>query len=272
MATRTRQIRLGTAIIPVYPIHPLKLVQQVLAVQDLAPGRLQLGIGPGNPVLIESWYGLAQTSPLRYLKEYLEILRAALWEGTTSYQGEFFHINDDNIAATTIATLLRKAQIPLLISAVGPKAFRLAGEVTDGAISWVCPVPYLLNQALPALRAGAEASQRPAPPVIAHVQVAMSTNEEAVLATKRQTIKMAGQYGPYARMYVKAGFAGALTGDEKEIDALIRSQVVSGDEETVKNCLKELLASGLDELLLQLIPIVDEAKEWQQLLRLVGSL
>jgi alkanesulfonate monooxygenase SsuD/methylene tetrahydromethanopterin reductase-like flavin-dependent oxidoreductase (luciferase family) len=241
-------------------------------VHDLAPGRLRLGIGPGNPVLIESWYGLPQTSPLRYLKEYLEILRAALWEGATSYQGEFFHISNDNMAATTTATLLRKAQVPLLISAVGPKAFRLAGEVSDGAISWACPVPYLLDQALPALRAGAEANQRPAPPLIAHMSVALSTDEAAVLAVKRQQMQMGMKYGPYARMFVKAGFAGALKGDEKELDALIRSQVVSGDEETVRNRLKELLASGLDELLLQLMPIADEAKERQQLLQLVSSL
>ena len=83
---------------------------------------------------------------------------------------------------------------------------------------------------------------------------------------------MAMQLGPYAQMYVKAGYAGAVNGDEAELDALIRSQIVMGDEATVRSRLKELLASGLDELLLQLRPVVDETKERQQLLRLVGSL
>jgi hypothetical protein len=36
--------------------------------------------------------------------------------------------------------------------------------------------------------------------------------------------------------------------------------------------LKELLASGLDELMLQLVPVVDTASEQEQLLHLVGSL
>jgi alkanesulfonate monooxygenase SsuD/methylene tetrahydromethanopterin reductase-like flavin-dependent oxidoreductase (luciferase family) len=272
VAAQTRRIRLGTSIIPVYPLHPLKLAQQVLAVHDLAPGRLRLGIGPGNPVLIKDWYGLAQTSPLPYLKEYLEILRGILWYGTTSYEGEFFHISSDNIASRTMAPLLRKAQVPLLISAVGPKAFRLAGEVSDGAISWACPVPYLLDQAQPALYAGAEARQRSAPPLIAHIPVAMSTDEAAILAVSRPIVQNAMRFGPYAQMYVKAGFARAVNGDEDELDRLIRAQVVSGDEMTVRNRLKELLASGLDELLLQLRPIADEAKEQHQLLQLVGSL
>jgi alkanesulfonate monooxygenase SsuD/methylene tetrahydromethanopterin reductase-like flavin-dependent oxidoreductase (luciferase family) len=89
-----------------------------------------------------------------------EVLRALLWEGNTNYQGSFF-----KVALPTPRT----AQVPLLISALGPKAFQLAGEIADGALPWMSPIPYLLKVALPALRAGAEARQRSAPPVIAHV-------------------------------------------------------------------------------------------------------
>ena len=41
------------------------------------------------------------------------------------------------------------------ISALRPNAFRLAGEIADGAISWVCPLPYLRDVAVPALKQGA---------------------------------------------------------------------------------------------------------------------
>src|SRR6266446_7787303 len=43
-ATQTEQIRLGTAIIPTYPRHPMELAQQATVVHDLAPGRLRLGV------------------------------------------------------------------------------------------------------------------------------------------------------------------------------------------------------------------------------------
>jgi alkanesulfonate monooxygenase SsuD/methylene tetrahydromethanopterin reductase-like flavin-dependent oxidoreductase (luciferase family) len=283
-ATQTSQIRLGTAIVPTYPRHPLALGQQALAIYDIAPGRLRLGVGPGNPMLIQDWFGLPQPSPLAHLKEYVEMLRGFLWENATYYQGEFFHMSDDTIITPIITSTLRKAPLPVLVSAVGPRAFRLAGEVSDGALSYTCPIPYLLEQALPALRAGAEAHKRPAPPLLAHVTVAMSTDEEAVLAVKRQRVQMAARigpyartgasvvFGPYARMFEKAGFADALEGDEKALDALARTLVISGDEVTVQNKIKELLASGLDELMLQLIPITDEATERKQLLHLVGSL
>jgi len=47
-AVQTTQIRMGTAIIPTYPRHPIVIAQQALAIHDLAPGRLRLGIGPAT--------------------------------------------------------------------------------------------------------------------------------------------------------------------------------------------------------------------------------
>lgn len=272
VAARTERIRFGTAIITVYPRHPIVMAEQALALNDLAPGRLRLGIGTGYRMMIEGAFGLQHHAPHPYLKEYLEILREALREGHTDYHGKFFNVTYTLQDYFFNQQVPRRAQVPLLISAVGPKAFRLAGEISDGAISWAAPVPYLLNQALPELRAGAEARQRPVPPLIAHIPIAMSTDEAAVLEATRPLLRRALQLGYYAQMFVKAGFAEAVNGDEAALDALIRAQTVMGDEATVRDRLKELLASGLDELLLQLRPIADEKKERQQLLQLVGSL
>src|ERR671939_1926340 len=50
---RTQRVRLGTSIVPTYPRHPLALAQQALALNDLAPGRLRLGVGPSHRPTIE---------------------------------------------------------------------------------------------------------------------------------------------------------------------------------------------------------------------------
>src|SRR6266508_3299524 len=65
MATST--IVLGTAIVPTYPRHPLALAQQALAVCDLAPGRLRLGVGGSHRSTIEGVYGLPLTAPMAHL-------------------------------------------------------------------------------------------------------------------------------------------------------------------------------------------------------------
>jgi alkanesulfonate monooxygenase SsuD/methylene tetrahydromethanopterin reductase-like flavin-dependent oxidoreductase (luciferase family) len=264
--SQTRRITLGSAVLPIYPRHPLVMAQQMRALEDIAPGRLRLGIGPSHRFLMNDVYGLPYPSPLSYLKEYLTVLREALWEGNTTYQGDFFKV----------ASSLRKAEVPLLTSAVGPKAFRLAGEIADGALSYMSPISYLLNTALAELQAGAEARQRPTPPLIAHIRVAMSTDDDAVLAAMRKWLQILQTTmqpdNPYARMLVRAGFAGVVSGDEPEIDRFARALVINGDETTVHNRLAELLENGLDELALQLIPIADEEQERKQLLHAIGSL
>ena len=43
-ATRTREIKFGTSVVPTFPRHPLVMVQQAQVVAQLAPGRFRLGI------------------------------------------------------------------------------------------------------------------------------------------------------------------------------------------------------------------------------------
>ena len=260
-ATHTTRVRFGTAIVPIYPRHPLVMAQQAVTVDALAPGRLRLGIGTSHRHVMENMYGLSMSSPLAYLREYVEVMRRVLWEGRVDYQGKFLKV------ATSFP---RTAQIPLLVSALGEKAFRLAGEIADGAISWMCPVPYLLDKALPALRAGAQAQNRPSPPLIAHIPVALSTDEAAVHEAAMPRISYYTKAPFYAHMFAEAGFPIGVDGSGT--DALVKSLVVAGNQTQVEQRLRELIASGLDELLLMLVPVADEAGEREQLLQIISTL
>src|SRR5687767_15134792 len=164
---RTNRIRLGTSIVPTYPRHPLALAQQAATAASFGSDRLRLGVGPSHRPAIEGTYGIRMEAPLEHLREYVKVLRAALWDGTVDHKGRFI---------TAKATSSGTTQIPLLVSALGEGAFRLAGEISDGAISWNCPPSYLLDVALPALRDGARAARRAVPPLVAHVWVALSTD------------------------------------------------------------------------------------------------
>jgi F420-dependent oxidoreductase-like protein len=259
-AVRTSSVRLGTAVVPTYPRHPLIMAQQATAISDLAPGRLRLGIGPSHRPVIEGVYGIPMTAPLEHLREYVGVLRAALWEGEVNYKGRFF---------TVKAQMPRTPRTPILISALREGAFHLAGEIADGALSWICPVPYLLEKALPALRAGTEKSGRAAPPLVAHIPVALSQDRPAVLAAARRRLGYYGRLPFYAGMFADAGFP--VAADGTITDALIDSLIVSGDEATVKQRLTELLATGLDELLIMGIAVADAASEQEQLTRLIGQ-
>ena len=260
-ATKTSTIRLGTSIVPTYPRHPLVLAQQALALYDIAPGRLRLGIGPSHKAIIEGIYGLPQTTPLAHLREYVNVLRAALWEAKVDHHGQFFNV---------VVTLPRTSQIPVLVSTLGKKAFQLAGEIADGALSWICPVPYLLRTGIPTLHTAAAAAGRSAPPLVAHVSVALTEDRRSVLAAGHQMLDFYAKLPFYTKMFADAGFP--LTSDQTVTDALVESLVISGNEATVAARFTELLAAGLDELNVALVPITDADDEQSRLMHLIGQL
>src|SRR4051794_12091954 len=111
---RTSRIRLGTSIVPTYPRHPLALAQQAATATSFGLGRLRLGVGPSHRPSIEGAYGIRMEAPLDHLREYVNVLRAALWDGTVDHQGRFI---------TAKATSSSTTQIPLLVSALGEGAF-----------------------------------------------------------------------------------------------------------------------------------------------------
>lgn len=260
-AIETKKIRLGTSIVPVYPRHPLVMAQQALGVYELAHGRFRLGVGPSHRHIMVQKYGLQMPTPLAYLKEYVSVLRNVLWEGEVNYHGRFFNV---------VSTFPRKAQIPLVVSALGLKAFRLAGEISDGAVSWMCPIHYLLDKAVPALRAGSEKGHRPAPPVVAHVPVALGADEAMTRAAARRRLQPYTGMPFYAHMFAEAGLP--VAADGSGIDTLVDELFVTGDEANVRRQLRQFLARGLDELLITLVPVADEEIERRQLLHLIGSL
>jgi alkanesulfonate monooxygenase SsuD/methylene tetrahydromethanopterin reductase-like flavin-dependent oxidoreductase (luciferase family) len=200
-------------------------------------------------------------APLAYLREYVQVLRPLLQQGEVHHQGRYFTVD---------VSLQASSQIPLLIAALGPGAFRLAGEVADGALPVMCPIPYLLKMALPALSAGAAAAGRPRPPVVAQVPVVFTTDRATALQVGRQEMSIYPTRSVYRNMFVAAGFS------QQEIDTVsdgfIESLLVFGDERKIKDRLLELLSIGIDELTISLVSVSDPAQEKTRLARLIGQL
>ena len=67
------------------------------------------------------------------------------------------------------------------------------------------------------------------------------------------------RYPFYVKMFTSAGFPTTL--GSAAPDTLVDSLVISGNEDTVTARFSELLASGLDELMVTLLPIADTGDE-----------
>jgi hypothetical protein len=111
----------------------------------------------------------------------------------------------------------------------------------------------------------------PHPPLVAHVPVALSQDRHSVMAAGHQFVDMYAKLPFYAKMFADAGFP--LTAGQTAVpDALVDSLLVSGNEATVAARFTELLAAGLDELMVSLVPIKDATDEHTQLMHLIGQL
>jgi F420-dependent oxidoreductase-like protein len=237
-ALKTSRIVLGTSIIPTYPRHPMALVQSALVVDALAPGRLRLGVGPSHKPSIEGTWGIPFERPQEHLREYLTILRALLNDGKVDFDGRRLKAH---------AQLAAPTRVVVMASALRAIGFHTCGELADGAISWVCPLPYLRDVAVPALRGGARKAGRATPPLIAHVPVAVS---EDVAAVRRGAAEQLGRYPRvpyYSQMFQDAGFPEAKDGTLS--DRMIDELVVHGNPARVKERLRTLPSFGADELL-----------------------
>ena len=246
-AQKTERIKLGTAIVHTFPRHPLALAQAALTVDQFAPNRLRLGVGPSGPRVIEPVFGIPYERPTEHLREYLTVLKAALQEGSVSFEGKRIRAR---------VRLARPTGVEVMASALRETAFRLCGEVADGAISWMCTRKYLSERAAPALADGAAKAGREKPLLIGHLPLVVSTNERAIRAAVPVQFGFYLKVSMYQAMFRDAGFPEAAEGDFSE--RLMDDLVVWGDEDSVRQRLAEMSSFGIDEVLVSVVNLGDD--------------
>ena len=93
---RTSSIRLGSFVVNVMNRHPAVLARIVATAAELAPGRIELGIGAGGHPAEHEAYGIDfPPRPVRgdHLVEAIEVLRRLFSGGPVDYQGEHYQLD-----------------------------------------------------------------------------------------------------------------------------------------------------------------------------------
>ncbi|HEU0020159.1 MAG TPA: LLM class flavin-dependent oxidoreductase [Dehalococcoidia bacterium] len=245
-AERFKKVTFGTSIVPTFPRHPIVTAQQVQVLYQLAPGRIRLGIGPSHRPTTQAMFGTGFRSPLGHLKEYIQILKSLLQQGSVDFNGKYYHAH---------ASLAAPVDVPVMASALRSASFEACGALADGAISWVCPGAYLESVALPAMRKGAAGAGRSAPPLIAHAPVCVHDNPVEVRVAVQQQLSNYPRMPFYQQMFANAGYPEAA--EETWSDAMIAGTVLSGSESGVKEGLQRLLDRGATEILVSIVTAGD---------------
>jgi probable F420-dependent oxidoreductase len=126
------ELRLGTAIAPVFTRGPGLLAMTAAALAEAAPGRFQLGIGASSPVVVGDWNAVEFTEPYQRSRDMLRFLRAALAGELVDGEFETFSVRRFRLE--------RPPAVPpqVLLAALRPGMLRLAATEADGVIlNWL---------------------------------------------------------------------------------------------------------------------------------------
>lgn len=212
-------IELGTAVVPIYPRHPLTLAAAALTTQAATgDGRLALGIGLSHQVVVEGMWGYSFDKPARAMREYVAALAPALRGEQVQFQGE-------TVKAMTTGPLSVRVPRPpsLLLAALGPAMLKLAGTETDGTITWMTGPATLADHIVPSINDAASSAGRSGTRVVCALPICL-TNDEA--GAREQAATQYAIYGglpSYRAMLDREGAAGpadvVIAGDEAALHA-----------------------------------------------------
>jgi probable F420-dependent oxidoreductase len=141
-AARSERVRLGTGVMPIYSRTPVATAQSFATLDEFSGGRAVIGLGVSHRPVVEAWYGQAIEKPLREMREYVGVVRAIL-RGEDPPQGDRFR------SAFHFMGFAPRPDIPIYLAGLSPGMLRLAGEIADGLVLWLCTPDYIEDVVVP---------------------------------------------------------------------------------------------------------------------------
>ena len=231
IARSVPEIRLGTAVVPTYPRHPMALAQQALTVSQISGGRLDLGIGLSHKPVVEGMWGMSFDRPVKHMSDYLKILMPLLTDQAVSHGGELL-TGRGQIG-------VRAEAPPVYVAALGEQMLKLAGKLADGTVTWMTGPKTVGDLTAPTINAAAEGAGRPKPAVIAAVPVCLTDDVDGARSRAAKEYEIYGQLPSYRAMLDHEGLGGpedlALIGDMDTIAAGLQAFADAGATTVVAN-------------------------------------
>jgi F420-dependent oxidoreductase-like protein len=239
----TSTIELGTAVLQTYACHPVLQGTRAASVAAAigTPGRFTLGVGPSHQPFIEGLLGLAYDTPGRHTDEYVQILAPLLRGEQVNFTGEEFSVNAGPLPFPEGVT------VPVLVSALGPRLLRVAGQYAAGTIPWMANAKAIESHVAPLINKAADDTGRPAPRIAAGLPVAVHDDVAEARAVAAEQFSVYAQLPNYQRILAKGGVSGPA------------EAAIVGDEASVSAQVEALFAAGATDVWLAPFPVGDDA-------------
>jgi F420-dependent oxidoreductase-like protein len=231
-ATVSERSRLGTGVVPIFSRTPVAMAQAAATIDEFSGGRMVLGLGISHQVTVENWFDSKISKPVTQMREYASVVRAIL-RGETPPEGEFFNTKFQFMGYEP------RPELPIYVAALSPNMLRLAGEVADGVMLWLCNPDYIRDLVIPEVTKGRERAGKALDgfDIVAAVPVALTDDPDAARATMRQDLIPYASLPFYRAMLERSGFGDEIAAFDEGMQA--------GDVERAKAGLSDRLIGAL---------------------------
>jgi F420-dependent oxidoreductase-like protein len=240
LAASTTRVTCGSLVYSAGYRHPAVLANAVATMDQVANGRIALGLGAGWLQNEYDVYGIRFGSAgerLRMLEEYVQCVRGLLTQERTTFVGEFFQLRDAMCEHKPI-----QARLPIWIGGGGEKVtLRIAAQHADAwNVPFVPPKVWARKSAV--LDEWCDKVGRDPADITRAVNVGMAFSDEALRI----------QFGPMA----DAVKPGVLTGSVQEIVDKVGAYVEAGAQWVIVAMRAPFDRDGLEQFASDVIPAV----------------
>jgi len=267
-ASRTKTIKLGTAIYHIYGRSPVTLGIQSATLQNLSGGRLLLGLGVANKS-IAGWHGGVFDRPLKRAREYIEIVRKVAAGERVEYEGEIYQTGK----RFQLSWKPSHPKFPIYLAGLGPQMTRLVGKIADGVFINMA-TPAKIREIAARVREGAKEAGRDPNKVEIIAKCRVSLNPDRTLARSklRQVLTFYNLADHYSDMLKGLGFEAEVNaiqdafkqgGFKAAMGALTdaymdRLPVIPGTSiSEIKEKLKPFEEAGANRLVIPYVPVTE---------------
>jgi alkanesulfonate monooxygenase SsuD/methylene tetrahydromethanopterin reductase-like flavin-dependent oxidoreductase (luciferase family) len=158
LAERTRNLRLGIAIVLLPLSHPVRIAEEIATLDVLSDGRVEFGIGRGSLPEHFKGFGIPQSESRERFLEALDVIRQAWTNERFSHHGRFFQVGE----VAVVPKPVQRPHPPIRVAANSPDTFEMMGQLglPIFVASQVNPFPRI-REYLPLYRAARAAAGHP---------------------------------------------------------------------------------------------------------------
>lgn len=242
-AAVTDRIAIGSGVVDCWTRNPARLASSFSTLDDLAPGRVRLGIGAWWDPLAAK-VGIERAKPLGVMREVVTAVRALLHNETVTMDGDYVHL--DGVELDYVYQERRAKDVPIYIGATGMKMMELAGEIGDGVVLNYLVSPEYNARAMEALQTGADRAGRSIDAIDRPQLVVCSVHEDRHVALDMARLMVTQYLGQQPHIMKASGVPQSLLDQVGEVLTwpATHDQVVAASKLVPDDIVQMLTASG----------------------------